>query len=100
MAPTKQSPGFKPGRGYSQQDWDEVSDNPVWTAEEFAEGKSFAELFPDFAKGLAEERAIVAGDPDLNKVVAIDRRVVEKFQSQGDDWREQINEILRKAVGL
>jgi uncharacterized protein (DUF4415 family) len=100
MPPTKQSPGFTPGRGYSQQDWEEVSENPFWTAEGLAEGKSFAELFPDFAKGLAEERAIVAGDPDLNKVVAIDRRVVEKFQSQGDDWREPINEILRKAVGL
>ena len=100
MTATKQSTGFKPERGYTQEDWDEVSDNPEWTAEDFRNAKTFAEVFPDLAKRIEEDEAVVVGDPRLNKVVALDRRVVEKFQSQGDDWQERINEVLRKAVGL
>lgn len=75
-------------------------DNPEWTAEDFRNAKPFAEVFPDLARSIEEDEAVVVGDPRLNKVVALDRRVVEKFQSQGDDWQERINEVLRKAVGL
>jgi hypothetical protein len=41
---------YKPGRGYSQEDWDEVSDNPEWTAEDFAKARPFAEVFPEIAE--------------------------------------------------
>ena len=34
------------GRGYTKEDWDEVSDNPELTDEELAQGKPFAEMFP------------------------------------------------------
>ena len=37
---------FTPGRGYTKEDWDEVSDNPELTDEELAQGKPFAEMFP------------------------------------------------------
>ena len=97
---TKQTKQFVPGRGYTQEDWDEVSDNPEWTAEDFREAKPFAEMFPDLARSLADGDTVIVGDPKLNKLVALDRRVVEKFESQGGDWRERINEVLRKAVGL
>jgi uncharacterized protein (DUF4415 family) len=100
MAPTKQSPGFVPGRGYSQEDWDDVSDNPQWTTEDLAEAKPFAEAFPELAKSMAEEGVVVVGDPKVSKIVALDRKVVEKFQSEGGDWQGRINDILRKAVGL
>ena len=33
---------FEAGRGYSKQDWDEVSDNPEWTEEDFKNAKPFA----------------------------------------------------------
>jgi len=75
-------------------------DNPEWTAEDFANAKPFAEVFPELAKSIAEEGIVVVGDPKLNKIVALDRKVVEKFESEGGDWQERINEILRKAVGL
>jgi uncharacterized protein (DUF4415 family) len=96
---TKQTAHFEPGRGYTQEDWDEVSDNPEWTAEDFREAKPFAEMFPELARSLADGDTVV-GDPKLTKLVALDRRVVEKFESQGGDWRERMNEVLRKAVGL
>lgn len=75
-------------------------DNPEWTAEDFREAKPFAEMFPELARSLADGDTVIVGDPKLNKLVALDRRVVEKFESQGGDWRERINEVLRKAVGL
>lgn len=100
MTASKQSPGFKPGKGYSQQDWDDVSDNPEWTADDLHNAKPLAEVFPELARSIAEEGGVVVGDPKLNRVVALDRKVVEKFQSQGDDWQQRINDILRKAVGL
>ena len=37
---------FTPGRGYTREDWDEVSNNPELTDEELAQGKPFAEMFP------------------------------------------------------
>lgn len=83
-----------------QQGIAEDPENPEWTAEDFRNAKPFAEVFPELANSLLEGDAVVVGDPALNKVVALDRRVVEKFQSQGEDWQERINEVLRKAVGL
>ena len=100
MSTTKQSTGFKPGRGYSEKDWDEVSDNPEWTEEDFSKARPFAEVFPELAKNIEEEGVAVVGDRKATKIVALDRKVVEKFQSQGDDWQERINAILRKAAGL
>ena len=78
----------------------EDADNPQWTAEDFANAKPFAEVFPELAKSIAEEGIVVVGDPKASKIVALDRKVVEKFESEGGDWQERINEILRKAVGL
>ena len=37
---------FTPGRGYTKEDWDEVSDNPELTDEELAQGTAVAEMFP------------------------------------------------------
>jgi uncharacterized protein (DUF4415 family) len=75
-------------------------DNSEWTEEDFHNAKPFAEMFPDIAKSLEDGDAVVVGDPRLNKLVSLDRHVVEKFESQGGNWRERINDILRKAVGL
>ena len=75
-------------------------DNPEWTAEDFANAKPFAEVFPELAKSIQDDGVEVIGDPTVSKVVALDRRVIEKFESEGGDWQERINEILRKAVGL
>lgn len=97
--PKKQSE-FVPGRGYSQEDWDEVSDNPEWTAEDFAAARPFAEVFPELAESIARDGVVVVGDPTLNEVVALERRIVDRFRREGPDWQERINAVLRKAVGL
>ena len=47
---------FTPGRGYTQQDWDEVSDSPEWTEEDFKNARPFAEVFPDLAESIRRGR--------------------------------------------
>ena len=47
---------FQQGRGYSKEDWDEVSDNPEWTEEDFKNARPFAEVFPDLAESIRRAR--------------------------------------------
>ena len=46
---------FEPGHGYTQEDWDAVSDNPEWTEEDFANAKPFAEIFPEWAASIKRD---------------------------------------------
>ena len=39
--------GYQPNPDYTQEDWDEVSDNPEWTAEDFKKARPFKEVFPE-----------------------------------------------------
>lgn len=89
---------FEPGRGYTKEDWDEVSDNPEWTEEELKNAKLFTEIFPELAESIARTR----GRPSVaapKQVVSIrlDPDVIAKFKATGKGWQSRINEILRKA---
>lgn len=80
---------FESGHGFSREDWDEVSDNPEWTAEDFANAKPFAEIFPEFAAG----SGIV--------LVPLDADVARHYAGPDDeDLRKRVNTVLRKAAGL
>ena len=57
---------FTPGRGYTKEDWDEVSDNPELTDEELAQEKPFAEMFP----GVTLVNASDAHPQDLSDLLA------------------------------
>ena len=50
----KHAPGYIPNPDYTQEDWDEVSDNPEWTEEDFAKARSFAEVFTEIAEKTRE----------------------------------------------
>lgn len=44
----KRQKSFKPGEGYTKEDWDAVQ-SPELTDEQMAKAKTFAEAFPDLA---------------------------------------------------
>ncbi len=46
---------FKPGQGFSKKDWDAVQ-SPELTDEQMAKAKPFAEVFPDLAASIRQER--------------------------------------------
>ena len=50
---------YIPSPNYSREDWEELSDNPEWTREDFAKAKPFAEVFPELAQALERRRAQV-----------------------------------------
>lgn len=92
---------FEEGRGYSKADWDEVSDNPELTAEDFKLARPFAEVFPDLAASIARNRGRpVAENPKKQVTLRLDADVVERYRSSGRGWHSRINEDLRKATGL
>ncbi|CBS87056.1 BrnA antitoxin family protein [Azospirillum lipoferum] len=92
---------FQPGRGYSKEDWDEVSDNPELTEEEMRQARPFAEVFPQLAESLKRGR----GRPPVEKpkqqvTLRLDADVIERFKAGGPGWQSRINDELRKSVGL
>jgi uncharacterized protein (DUF4415 family) len=87
-----------PGRGYSKADWDAVSDNPEWTAEDFARAKTFAEVFPDLAASIKRAR----GRPRLESskeavTLRLDPSTLARFRASGKNWRAKMAEVLDKA---
>jgi hypothetical protein len=53
---------FTPGRGYTKEDWDEVSDPHELTDEELAQAKPFAEVFPELAASIKRARQAESAD--------------------------------------
>lgn len=94
---------FRPGRGYTKEDWDAV-DSPPLTKEELASMRPFREVFPEIAEKM--EKAIAArGRPKIEApkvavTLRLDPDVLDKFKSSGKDWRGRMAEELRKAAGL
>ncbi len=100
MTASKHAPGYMPNPDYSQEDWDEVSDNPELTDTEIAE------LRPN-GEGLPAEMAAafkrLGGRPKSDaKAVPVSLRVppdvLAAYKADGPGWQTRMNEAL--AAGL
>jgi uncharacterized protein (DUF4415 family) len=92
---------FKEGRGYSKQDWDEVSDNPEWTEEDFKNARPFAEVFPEIAESIRRSRGRpLVEKPKRQISLRLDPDVIDAFKATGKGWQGRINDALRKAIKL
>lgn len=97
----KHAERFVPGQGYTQEDWDDVCDNPEWTEEDFARARPFAEVFPELAESFRRSRGRPpAQSPKKLVSLRIDRDVLEHFRASGPGWQTRINKALREAAGL
>ncbi|GLU29351.1 BrnA antitoxin family protein [Brucella sp. NBRC 12950] len=87
--------------GYSKQDWDAVSDNPTITKEDMAKAKPFKEALPELYESIQRSRGRPKVDnPKEAVTLRLDPDVVAKFKANGKNWRANMNDALRKAVGL
>lgn len=92
---------FQEGRGYSRDDWDDVSDNPEWTEEDFRQARPFAEVFPDLAESIRRSRGRPAVEAPKRQIsLRLDPDVIDAFKATGKGWQGRINDALRKAVKL
>jgi uncharacterized protein (DUF4415 family) len=89
---------FSPGRGYSEADWKEVSDNPELTAAEIATAKPFAEVFPELAAKIRRGRPKMVEPAKRQVTLRLDVDVIERFKASGPRWQSRINAALRKAM--
>ncbi len=78
--------------GFTQEDWDEVSDNPEITAAEWAARRPFAEVFPDLAASFA------ARTPKKLISLRLDQDVIDGFRATGPGWQSRINAALRDKL--
>jgi uncharacterized protein (DUF4415 family) len=93
--------GFVEGRGYTKEDWDEVSDNPEWTEEDFKNARPFAEVFPEFAESIRRARGRPVVEARKRQIsLRLDPDVIDAFKATGKGWQGRINEALRRAAKL
>ncbi len=93
---------FTPGRGYTKEDWDEVSDTPELTDEQLREMKPFAEVFPEMAAKIEEELKRARGQqkaPTKQMIsLRVDRDVLAAYRATGPGWQARMNVALRAGL--
>ena len=91
---------FVPGKGFTQEDWDDV-DSPFATDEQLAQARPFAEVFPEWAEEIRRNK----GRPKQEKTkkavsLRLDEDVIDGFKASGDGWQARMNAALRAHLGL
>src|SRR5215218_3795473 len=90
--------GYQPNPDYTQEDWDEVSDNPEWTAEDFRKARPFKEVFPELYESWKRTRGAQVAPTKQLVSLRLDRDVIAHFKAQGAGWQTRINKALRAAM--
>jgi uncharacterized protein (DUF4415 family) len=87
--------GFKPGKGYSRKDWDDVSDNPAWTSKASV---PFSTVLPELGEAIRRSRGRPAIEKPRQQIsIRLDPDVIEKFKATGPKWQSKINDVLKRA---
>ncbi|WP_310016073.1 BrnA antitoxin family protein [Brucella pseudogrignonensis] len=71
------------------------------TKEDMKRAKPFKEALPELYESIQRSRGRPKVDnPKEAVTLRLDPDVVEKFKANGKNWRANMNDALRKAVGL
>lgn len=98
MSKPDHAAGYVPNPAFTQADWDEVSDNPEWTAEDVRRAKPFSEVFPHLAETLRRGRGRQKAPTKRLVSLRIDQDVLERFKATGPGWQSRMNAALRRAA--
>jgi uncharacterized protein (DUF4415 family) len=98
MTKGKAAKEFTPGRGYTREDWDAVSDNPEWTAEELADARPFEEVFPELAASARRARGKQKRPTKVRVTLRLDRATVDAFKATGAGWQTRLDAALKRVV--
>ena len=95
--PAKRMKEFEPGHGFTREDWDAVSDNPEWTAKDFAKAKPFAEVLPELAASIKRARGRPrVQEPKEAVTLRLSPSTVARFKALGGDWRARMAKALER----
>lgn len=104
MTDTKHVPGYVPNPDYTQEDWDEVMDNPEITDEQWATARPLVEAMPELVEAMRKRRARERGPqkaPTKEQIaLRVDRDVLDSYRASGPGWQRRMNDVLRKGAGL
>lgn len=100
MTRSDHAPGYSPNPSYTQEDWDEVCDNPELTEAEIARLRPGGEGLPPL---LAEALRKRGGRPKaaakrVPVSLRIDPDVLAAFKDTGPGWQTRMNEALAEAA--
>jgi uncharacterized protein (DUF4415 family) len=91
----KQQKSFKPGRGYTRKDWDDVQ-SPELTAEAMAKAKPFAEALPGLAASIRRGRGPNKAPTKKLVSLRLSGQVLEAYKAKGPGWQSRIDADLRR----
>ena len=100
MPDSEHAPGYVPNPHYTQEDWDEVCDNPELTDEQLAQMRPAAEVLPELVEAMTRRRGAQKAPTKALFSLRIDRDVLEAYRASGPGWQGRMNDALRKSVGL
>jgi len=84
---------------YSQEDWDEVSDNPELTEADFKRARPGHEVFPELAEAVVRRRGRPkSGSPKVQINLRIDPDVLDAYRASGAGWQTRMNAALRAGL--
>ena len=100
MASDEHAPGFVPGQGFTQEDWDEVCDNPELTDEQLAAARPLVEAMPELVAAVRRSRGSQKAPVKALVSLRLDRDVLDALRGSGPGWQVRANEALRKLAGV
>ena len=91
----KQQKPFKPGRGYTKKDWDDVQ-SPELSSEEIAKARPFAEVFPELAASIRRGRGPNKAPTKKLVSLRLSGQVIDAYKAKGPGWQSRIDADLRR----
>ncbi len=78
---------------YTRADLTAVSDNPEWTAEDFAKAVPFDQAFPELATSI-RRRGTQKTPTKESTTIRLSREVIDHFRTIGRGWQGRIDKAL------
>jgi uncharacterized protein (DUF4415 family) len=91
----KRQKSFKPGQGYTRQDWNNV-ESPELTDEQIAKAKPFADVFPELAVAIRKGRGPNKAPTKKLVSIRLSGQVIEAYKAKGPGWQSRIDQDLRR----
>ena len=82
---------------YTKADLAAVSDNPEWTAEDFAKAVPFGQAFPELAATIRRRGAQKTPTKE-STTIRLSREVIDHFRTTGTGWQGRIDNALKEWI--